>query len=118
MYVQFLREYFFGVIHAIILIVAQLPSKYGNVTLGQIAHFLVELCGKDALLFMSILTDSEINDAYKEKGSYLKFRYTDDNSIFGKIRKFFKKLEVEFDIPLKKGIIKKALMESIMKKWN
>lgn len=61
------------------------------------------------MLDMGIFTDSEINDAYKEKGSYLKFRYTDDNSIFGKIRKFFKKLEVEFDIPLKKGIRKKSL---------
>ena len=109
MYVQFLWEYFFGVIHAIILIVAQIPSKYGNVTLGQIAHFLVELCGKDALLSMSILTDSEINDAYKEKGSYLKFRYTDENSLFGKIRKFFTELETEFDIPLKKGKRKKSL---------
>lgn len=88
---------------------AQIPSKYGNVTLGQIAHFLVQLCGKDALLDMGIFTDSEINDAYKEKGSYLKFRYTDENSLFGKIRKFFKELETEFDIPLKKGIRKKSL---------
>lgn len=88
---------------------AQIPSKYGNVTLGQIAHFLVQLCGKDALLDMGIFTDSEINDAYKEKGSYLKFRYTDENSLFGKIRKFFKELETEFDIPVKKGIRKKSL---------
>ena len=81
MYVHFLREYFFDVFHAIIIFVSQIPSKYGNVTLGQIAHFLVQLCGKDALLDMGIFTDSEINDAYKEKGSYLKFRYSDENSL-------------------------------------
>ena len=72
---------------------------YGNVSLSQIAHFLVDVCGKDALLSGDYLTDSELNDAYKEKGSNLKFRYTDENSIFGRIRQFFSDLEDEFEVP-------------------
>ena len=72
---------------------------YGNITLSQIAHFLVDVCGKDALLAGNYLNDSELNDAYKEKGSYLKFRFTDENSIFGKIRQFFSDLEDEFGVP-------------------
>ena len=82
---------------------------YGNVTLSQIAHFLVDVCGKDALLSGNYLTDSELNDAYKEKGSYLKFRFTDENSIFGKIRQFFSDLEDEFGIPKFKSTQKASL---------
>ena len=82
---------------------------YGNVTLSQLTHFVVELCGKDALIQMGFVTDSELNDAYKEKGSYLKFRYTDKNSLFQKIYQFFSKLEKEFEIPLHKTERKKSL---------
>ncbi len=82
---------------------------YGNVTLSQLAHFAVELCGKDALIQKGFLTDSELNDAYKEKGAYLKFRYTDKNSLFGKIYQFFSELEKEFEIPLHKTERKKSL---------
>lgn len=82
---------------------------YGNVTLSQLTHFAVELCGKDALIQKGFLTDSELNDAYKEKGSYLKFRYTDKNSLFQKIYQFFSKLEKEFEIPLHKTERKKSL---------
>lgn len=55
------------------------------------------------------VTDSELNDAYKEKGSYLKFRYTDKNSLFQKIYQFFSELEKEFEIPLHKTERKKSL---------
>ena len=82
---------------------------YGNVTLSQLTHFAVELCGKDALIQMGFLTDSELNDAYKEKGSYLKFRYTDKNSLFQKIYQFLSELEKEFEIPLHKTKRKKSL---------
>ena len=82
---------------------------YGNITLSQLTHFAVELCGKDALIQMGFLTDSELNDAYKEKGSYLKFRYTDKNSLFQKIYQFLSELEKEFEIPLHKTKRKKSL---------
>ena len=82
---------------------------YGNVTLSQLTHFAVELCGKDALIQKGIVTDSELNDAYKEKGSYLKFRYTDKNSLFQKIYQFFSEIEKEFGIPLHKTERKKSL---------
>lgn len=82
---------------------------YGNITLSQIAHFLVDVCGKDALLSGNYLSDSELNDAYKEKGSYLKFRFTDENSIFGKIRQFFSDLEDEFGVPKFKSTQKASL---------
>ena len=72
--------------------------SYGNITLSQIAHFAISLCGKEALVSRNYLSDAEINDAYKEKCVYEKFRYTDENSIFGKIRQFFTDLENEFDI--------------------
>ena len=62
----------------------------------------VEICGKDSLIQKGFVTDSELNDAYKEKGSYLKFRYTDKNSLFGRICQFFSDLEKEFDILLHK----------------
>ena len=58
---------------------------------------------------MGFLTDSELNDAYKEKGSYLKFRYTDKNSLFQKIYQFLSELEKEFEIPLHKTKRKKSL---------
>lgn len=82
---------------------------YGNVTLSQLTHFAVEICGKDALIQKGFVTDSELNDAYKEKGSYLKFRYTDKNSLFQKIYQFFSELEKEFEIPLSKTLRKKSL---------
>lgn len=82
---------------------------YGNITLSQLTHFAVELCGKDALIQTGIITDSELNDAYKEKGSYLKFRYTDKNSLFQKIYQFLSELEKEFEIPLHKTERKKSL---------
>lgn len=82
---------------------------YGNVTLSQLTHFAVELCGKDALMQKRFVTDSELNDAYKEKGSYLKFRYTDKNSLFQKIYQFFSELEKDFEIPLHKTKRKKSL---------
>lgn len=82
---------------------------YGNITLSQLTHFAVELCGKDALIQMGFLTDSELNDAYKEKGSYLKFRNTDKNSLFQKIYQFLSELEKEFEIPLHKTKRKKSL---------
>lgn len=82
---------------------------YGNITLSQLTHFAVELCGKDALIQTGIITDSELNDAYKEKGSYLKFRYTDKNSLFQKIYQFFSEIEKEFEIPLHKIERKKSL---------
>ena len=82
----------------------QTENHYGNITFSQLAHFIVSLCGKDALLGYDALlsekklTESEINDAYKEKGTYEKFRFTDKNSIFGKVWDFFTKLEDEFEI--------------------
>lgn len=72
--------------------------RYGNVTLSQIVQFMVTICGKDALIQRGVLTESELNDAYKEKGSFFKYKYTDDNSIFGKIRNFFSELADEFEI--------------------
>lgn len=87
----------------------QEKNIYGNVTLSQLTHFVVELCGKDALIQMEFVTDSELNDAYKEKGSYLKFRYTDKNSLFQKIYQFLSELEKEFEIPLHKTERKKSL---------
>lgn len=83
--------------------------SYGNITLSQIVHFAIELCGKDALTSRGYLSDAEINDAYKEKCVYEKFRYTDENSIFGKIRQFFTDLENEFDIQKIKSLIKSRL---------
>lgn len=82
---------------------------YGNVTLSQLIHFAVELCGKDALIQKGFVTESELNDAYKEKGSYLKFRCTDKNSLFQKIYQFFSEIEKEFEIPLHKTERKKSL---------
>jgi len=82
---------------------------YGNVTLSQLTHFAVELCGKDALIQKGFVTDSELNDAYKEKGSYLKFRYTNKNSLFQRIYQFFSELEKEFEIPLHKTERKNSL---------
>ena len=79
---------------------AQNAVLYGNITLSQLSHFIVEICGKDALISMGCITDTEVNDCYKEKGSFLKFRYTDSNSFFGKISGFFTVLENEFSIPL------------------
>lgn len=83
--------------------------SYGNITLSQIAHFAISLCGKEALVSRNYLSDAEINDAYKEKCVYEKFRYTDENSIFGKIRQFFTDLENEFDIQKIKSLIKSRL---------
>lgn len=77
----------------------QTENHYGNITFSQLAHFVVSLCGYDALLSEKELTESEINDAYKEKGTYEKFRFTDKNSIFGKVWDFFTVLEDEFEIP-------------------
>ena len=78
----------------------QKAAVYGNITLSQLSHFIIDICGKDALLSMGSITDAEVNDCYKEKGSFLKFRYTDSNSIFGRISNFFTVLEKEFSIPL------------------
>lgn len=83
--------------------------SYGNITLSQIAHFAISLCGKEALVSRNYLSDAEINDAYKEKCVYEKFRYTDENSIFGKIRQFFTDLENEFDIQKIESLIKSRL---------
>lgn len=83
--------------------------SYGNITLNQIAHFAISLCGKEALVSRDYLSDAEINDAYKEKCVYEKFRYTDENSIFGKIRQFFTDLENEFDIQKIKSLKKSQL---------
>lgn len=84
----------------------QTENHYGNITFSQLAHFIVSLCGYDALLSEKELTESEkklieskINDAYKEKGTYEKFRFTDKNSIFSKVWGFFTKLEDDFEIP-------------------
>lgn len=82
---------------------------YGNVTLSQLIHFAVEICGKGALMQKGFITDSELNDAYKEKGAYLKFRCTDKNSLFQKIYQFFSEIEKEFEIPLHKTERKKSL---------
>ena len=87
----------------------QIKNIYGNVTLSQLTHFAVEICGKDSLIQKGFVTDSELNDAYKEKGSYLKYRYTDKKSLFGRIYQFFSELEKEFDIPLHKIERKKTL---------
>ena len=108
-YAQFLREYFFSPFLCYNSNMEQEKIIYGNITLSQLTHFAVELCGKDALIQTGIITDSELNDAYKEKGSYLKFRYTDKNSLFQKIYQFLSELEKEFEIPLSKTLRKKSL---------
>ena len=72
-YAPFLREYFFSPFLCYNSNMEQEKIIYGNVTLSQLTHFAVELCGKDALIQKGFVTDSELNDAYKEKGSYLKF---------------------------------------------
>ena len=108
-YAPFLREYFFCPFLCYNSNMKQEKIIYGNVTLSQLTHFAVELCGKDALIQKGFVTDSELNDAYKEKGSYLKFRYTDKNSLFQKIYQFFFELEKEFEIPLHKTERKKSL---------
>ncbi len=87
----------------------QIKNIYGNVTLSQLTHFAIEVCGKDSLIQKEFVTDSELNDAYKEKGSYLKYRYTDKKSLFGRIYQFFSELEKEFDVPLHKIKRKKSL---------
>lgn len=108
-YAPFLREYFFSPFLCYNSNMEQEKIIYGNVTLSQLTHFAVELCGKDALIQKGFVTDSELNDAYKEKGSYLKFRYTDKNSLFQKIYQFFSEIEKEFGIPLHKTERKKSL---------
>lgn len=108
-YAPFLREYFFSPFLCYNSNMKQEKIIYGNVTLSQLTHFAVELYGKDALIQKGFVTDSELNDAYKEKGSYLKFRYTDKNSLFQKIYQFFFELEKEFEIPLHKTERKKSL---------
>lgn len=85
-------------------------KSYGNIPLSQIAHFAISLCGKEALVSRDYLSDAEINDAYKEKCVYEKFRYTDETSIFGKIRQFFTDLENEFDIQKIESFIKSRLV--------
>lgn len=108
-YAPFLREYFFSPFLCYNSNMEQEKIIYGNVTLSQLTHFAVEICGKDALIQMEFVTDSELNDAYKEKGSYLKFRYTDKNSLSQKIYQFLSELEKEFEIPLHRTERKKSL---------
>lgn len=91
---------------------------YGNVTLSQLTHFAVELCGKDALIQKGFVTDSELNDAYKEKGSYLKFRYTDKNSLFQKIYQFLSELEKNLKFRFIREKEKNRLTGNILKKLN
>lgn len=78
--------------------------SYGNTTLAQIVKFIVGIVGTDALLWFG-LPKSTLDDAFKEKGSYEKykvnkqdesFQYTYENSIFGKVYQFFEHLEKEF----------------------
>ena len=76
--------------------------EYGNVTLSQITRFIVEVIGKDAILARTSITDEEINDAYKEKGSFYKYKFMDKDSIFGRIKGFFSGLESEFNLEVKK----------------
>ena len=73
-------------------------QEYGNVTLSQITRFIVEVIGKDTLLARTTITDTEINDAYKEKGSVLKYKFMNKDSIFGRIKDFFSELETEFNL--------------------
>lgn len=75
--------------------------EYGNVTLSQITRFIVEVIGKDALLARTTITDEEINDAYKEKGSFYKYKFMGKDSIFGRIKGFFSGLESEFNLEVK-----------------
>ncbi|UTC62848.1 hypothetical protein E4O05_02830 [Treponema sp. OMZ 787] len=84
-------------------------NTYGNITLSQITHFIVGICGKDALIKTNTLSESELNDAYKERGSFYKFRYTHENSIFGRVRRFFAALEEEFNLTLIEFTQKKSL---------
>ncbi len=79
---------------------AENGNKYGNVTLGQIAHFAVDVCGRDALLDFDPGLESNLPDLYREKGSYRNLRYSDASSIFGTTRKFLYKLEEEFKLEL------------------
>ena len=37
---------------------AQNAVLYGNITLSQLSHFIVEICGKDALISMGCITDT------------------------------------------------------------
>lgn len=80
---------------------------FGNITLPQIVKFIVEIVGKDSLLYFDFVGETELNDAYKEKGSYEKykvnaqdysFQFTYEHSIFGRIYQFFTKLETEFKL--------------------
>ncbi len=82
-------------------------SLYGNVSLGQIVKFIVEIVGKDALEYFDVVKENTLKDAYQERGSYEKFKvdpqdyafqFTYENSIFGKIYQFFEKLEKDFGI--------------------
>ena len=74
---------------------------YGNITLPQIVKFIVEIVGKDSLLYFNLVDENTLNDAYKEKGSYEKFKvnaqdysfqFTYEQSIFGRIYQFFENL--------------------------
>lgn len=76
--------------------------EYGNVTLSQITRFIVEVIGKDALLARTTITDEEINDAYKEKGSFYKYKFMGKDSIFGRIEDFFSGMETEFNLEVQK----------------
>ncbi|MBR0032432.1 MAG: hypothetical protein IJP61_09115 [Treponema sp.] len=80
---------------------------YGNITLPQIVKFIVEIVGKDSLLYFNLVDENTLNDAYKEKGAFEKykvnaqdysFQFTYKDSIFGRIYKFFEKLEDEFTL--------------------
>ena len=75
--------------------------EYGNVTLGQITRFIVEVIGKDAILAQTSISDEEINDAYKEKGSFYKYKFMGKDSIFGRIKGCFSGLESEFNLEVK-----------------
>ena len=88
--------------------------EYGNVTLSQITRFIVEVIGKDALLTRTTITDEEINDAYKEKGSFYKYKFMGKDSIFGRIKGFFSGLESEFNLEVKE-ITRKASFDG--SKW-
>lgn len=76
--------------------------EYGNVTLGQITRFIVEVIGKDAILAQTSISDEEINDAYKEKGSFYKYKFMGKDSIFGRIEDFFSGMEAEFNLEVHK----------------
>lgn len=73
--------------------------------MGQITRFIVEIVGKDALIYFKLLDESTLKDAYREQGSYEKykvkaqdysFQFTYENSVFGQIYQFFVRLEKEF----------------------